>query len=335
MYPLTRHRRNRKAQWVRDLTAETQLDVSDLIWPVFVIEGQNQAVEITSLPDVYRYSVDNLIRKVEEAYKLGIKAIALFPVVDKALKTLNAEESYNPDNLICRAVRTVKGAFPQMGVICDVALDPYTVHGHDGLINPMNNLVLNDETIEVLVKQSLVQAQAGCDVIAPSDMMDGRVLKIRQSLESAGYHDINILAYSAKFASNFYGPFRDAVGSSGNLGKADKKNYQMDYRNKREALREIQSDIEEGADIVMIKPGMPYLDIIAMARQRFETPIFVYQVSGEYSMLKFAAQHNCFEFEPALFEALTALKRAGGDAILSYGALEVAKYIKHHLSSSS
>ena len=273
---------------------------------------------------VSRVSIDILLEKLEVASKLGIRAIAIFPVVDKALKSQYAEESYNPNNLVCRAIKAVKGAFPQMGVICDVALDPYTSHGHDGILSDSTGLVLNDETIDILIKQSLVQAEAGCDIIAPSDMMDGRVLKIRKALENNGHYNINILAYSAKYASNFYGPFRDAVGSAKNLGTADKKNYQMDFRNQLEALNEIQSDIEEGADMVMIKPGMPYLDIVTIAKQNFNVPIFVYQVSGEYAMLKFAAQNKCFVFDQAIIESLTAMKRAGASAIFTYGALEAA-----------
>jgi porphobilinogen synthase len=329
MYPLTRHRRNRKSAWIRDLVSETTLLVSDLIWPVFVVEGSDQEIPIASLPGVSRYSIDVLLRKAHEAFDLGIRAIAIFPVVDKNLKTLEAEESYNPNNLICRAVRLVKKHLPQMGVICDVALDPYTLHGHDGVLDLRTNLVANDKTIDILIHQAIVQVEAGCDIIAPSDMMDGRVLKIRQALEKYGFDGVNILCYSAKYASSFYGPFRDAVGSAVHLGDADKKNYQMDYRNKLEALAEIQSDIEEGADIVMIKPGLPYLDIVSMARQNFNVPIFLYQVSGEYAMLKFAAQHHCFNFEAALLESLTAMKRAGGSAIFTYGALEAAMLLRH------
>jgi len=324
MFPLTRHRRNRKASWIRDLVAETTLLASDLIWPVFVLEGQKLEVSVKTLPGISRYSIDVLLKKVEQAQKLGIKAMALFPVVDSSLKNLDAKESYNPENLICRTIKAVKREFPDIGVICDVALDPYTSHGHDGLLNQDTGLVENDTTVDILIRQSLVQVEAGCDIIAPSDMMDGRIIGIREALESNKFTNVNILAYSAKYSSSFYGPFRDAVGSAQNLGNSDKKNYQMDFRNQIEALQEIQSDIDEGADMVMIKPGMPYLDIVSMAKNNFNVPIFIYQVSGEYAMLKFAAQNGCFNFDQVLIESLTAMKRAGASAILTYGALEAA-----------
>ena len=322
MFPLIRHRRNRKDSWIRDLVAENHLRVDDLIWPIFVVDGKNIKEEIKTLPGVYRYSIDLAVEEIKNAKQLGIKAVAIFPVTDKSLKTEDGRESYNPNNLICNSIKKIKDTVVDIGVICDVALDPYTSHGHDGVLNEVKNYVDNDQTIEILIKQALVQAEAGCDVIAPSDMMDGRILKIRQALERNNFINVNILAYSAKYASNFYGPFRDAVGSSTNLGIADKKNYQMDFRNSKEALQEIASDIKEGADIVMIKPGMPYLDIVLQASKNFNVPIFVYQVSGEYAMLKFAAEQNCFSYEKALIESLTSFKRAGASAILTYAAID-------------
>jgi porphobilinogen synthase len=328
MFPLTRFRRNRKACWVRDILAESNLTVNDLIWPVFIKAGEDQKEVISSLPGVSRYNVKELLLELQDARSLGIKAIALFPAIDNSLKTEDGRESYNPNNLVCSAIKKIKDKFPDLGVICDVALDPYTTHGHDGLICSKSNYVDNDKTIEILVKQALVQAEAGCDVVAPSDMMDGRILKIREALEKNNYKNTNILAYSAKYASNFYGPFRDAVCSAGNLGKSDKKNYQMDFRNAKEAMLEIQADIDEGADIIMVKPGMPYLDIIKQASMNFDVPVFAYQVSGEYAMLKFAALNNCFDFNQVLIESLYGFKRAGASAIFSYGAIEVAKYLQ-------
>ena len=325
-YPHVRMRRNRRTDWCRRMVAETQLSVNDLIWPVFVQEGSNLETPIKSMPGVARYSIDRLSEKAAEAADLGIPAIALFPVIDQTLKNNTASEASNPDNLICRAIHALKKAVPDIGVICDVALDPYTTHGHDGLLH--NNSIDNDSTIEVLCAQALVQAQAGCDIIAPSDMMDGRIGAIRAALDNANYHDTSILAYAAKYASSFYGPFRDAVGSAQALGSADKRTYQMNPANSDEAMREIALDINEGADMVMIKPGLPYLDIIHRARQRFDVPIFAYHVSGEYSMLHAAAKQGWLDANTTLHESILSLKRAGASAILTYGALSMAQQLK-------
>ncbi len=323
-YPNTRLRRNRKAPWVRNLTAETSLSPSDLILPLFVIEGKNKAEKITHLPDVSRLSIDLIVKKAKEAKSLGIPALMLFPVIDQKLKTANGKEALNKNNLICRAVKEIKNAVPEIGVICDVALDPYTTHGHDGLIDK-NNYVLNDQTIEVLCKQALVQAEAGCDALAPSDMMDGRIGVIRKTLDAAGFVDVSLISYAAKYASNFYGPFRHAVGSVSNLKNMDKKTYQMDFRNSAEAMREIAMDVSEGADMIIVKPGMPYLDIVKEASQNFKLPIISYQVSGEYAMLKHAAKAGAFNFDEVFYESLIAFKRAGASAIISYGALTILK----------
>jgi porphobilinogen synthase len=305
------------------MVAQHRLTVNDLIWPVFVQEGKNRKNAIPSMPGIFRLSIDQLLAQAERAQELGIPALAVFPVVDEALKTLQAEESHNKDNLVCRTVRAVKKALPGMGVICDVALDPYTAHGHDGIVK--GNDVDNDATIKILCKQALNQARAGCDIVAPSDMMDGRIGMIRTCLDDAGFSHAGILAYAAKYASAFYGPFREAVGSAHNLGKADKRAYQMDPANADEALHEIALDIAEGADMVMVKPGMPYLDIIRNARERFTVPVLAYQVSGEYAMLKGAALNGWLDFDAAMMESLLACKRAGASAIFTYAALEIAE----------
>ncbi len=324
-YPHTRLRRNRRDPWSRRLVAETRLAVDDLIWPVFVHEGRKTRTPVRSMPGVERLSVDLLVKAAGEAVALGIPAIAIFPAIDPKRKTPEGEESADPDNLICRAVRAVKKAQPGLGIICDVALDPYTSHGHDGLLR--GGEIVNDETVAVLCRQAVVQAKAGCDVIAPSDMMDGRVGAIRRALDAAGHENIRILAYAAKYASAFYGPFRDAVGSAANLGAGDKRSYQMDPANGDEALREVALDIAEGADMVMIKPGLPYLDIIRRVKETFAVPTFAYQVSGEYSMLKAAAAAGWLDGDKAMLECLLAFKRAGADGILTYAAPQAAKLL--------
>ncbi len=324
-YPTTRMRRNRHDDWNRRLVAENRLTVDDLIWPVFVHDGGG-SVDVPSMPGQARLSIDLLVAAVTEARDLGIPMIAIFPAIDDALKTPAGDDAVNPDNLVCRAVAAVKQAVPGIGVMCDAALDPFTSHGHDGIIR--DGYVVNDESIEVLVKQSLVQAAAGCDVIAPSDMMDGRIGAIRAALDAAGYEHVRILAYAAKYASAFYGPFRDAGGSSSSLGSADKKTYQMDPANGDEALREVALDIAEGADMVMVKPGMPYLDIVRRVKDAFGMPTFAYQVSGEYAMLKAAAANGWIDGDRILLETLTGFKRAGCDGILTYAAVETAKLLK-------
>ncbi len=324
-YPWTRMRRNRKAEWSRRLVAETRLTADDLIWPVFVLDGDDRREEVASMPGVARLSIDRLLDAAEEAQGLGIPAIALFPYTDPALKTPDAEEAFNPDNLICRTVRAVKAAFPEIGVICDVALDPYNSNGHDGLVR--DGEIVNDETVEALCKQAVAQAEAGCDVNAPSDMMDGRIGEIREALDTAGFANVQIVSYAAKYASAFYGPFRDAVGSGGAL-KGDKKTYQMDPANTDEALREVALDIQEGADMVMVKPGLPYLDIIRRVKETFTLPTLAYHVSGEYAMLKAAAANGWLDNDKTLLETLTCLKRAGADGILTYGAIEAAKLLQ-------
>ena len=322
-----RPRRMRKDEFSRRLMREHHLHTDDLIYPVFVMEGNQKEEAIPSMPGIKRQSVDLIIETAKECFKLGIPAIALFPVIDAKLKTEDAKEAYNTDGLIPRVVALLKQHVPQLGVITDVALDPYTSHGQDGLIDA-SGYVLNDETVEVLIKQALSHAKAGADIVAPSDMMDGRIGKIREALEKAGFIHTKILAYSAKYASSFYGPFRDAVGSAGNLGKSDKKTYQMDFCNSDEAIREVASDISEGADMVMIKPGMPYLDIVRRVKDTFGYPTFAYQVSGEYAMLKAASQHGWLEEKAVVMESLLAFKRAGADGILSYYAMEVARWLK-------
>jgi porphobilinogen synthase len=305
---------------------ENRVTVDDLIWPIFILEGTNQREEVKSMPGVFRQSIDLWLQTLEEAVELGIPAVALFPVVDVSLKNEEATEAMNPDNLMCRAARAFKAKFPQLGLIGDVALDPYTSHGQDGLM--VDGYIVNDETIVVLRKQAVIQAQAGFDVIAPSDMMDGRIGEVRQALDDAGLAaTTRILAYSAKYASAFYGPFRDAVGSAGNLGKGDKRTYQMDPANTDEALREVAMDLQEGADMVMVKPGMPYLDIIRRIKDEFGAPTYAYQVSGEYAMLKGAALNGWLNEEAVIMEALLAFKRAGCDGILTYFALDAARIL--------
>jgi porphobilinogen synthase len=326
-FPTTRLRRNRRDSWSRRMVAEARLDVADLIWPVFVLEGRDRREPVPSMPGVERLSIDHLLPLLEEAMTLGIPAIALFPVTPEELKTGDGAEATNADNLVCRAVRAIKDALPDLGVVCDVALDPYTSHGQDGLIDD-DGYVLNDETLAVLARQALVQAEAGCDVIAPSDMMDGRIGAIRRTLDEAGRQHTRIMSYAAKYASGFYGPFRDAVGSSGALGKRGKETYQLDPANANEALREVAMDLAEGADMVMVKPGMPYLDIIARVKEAFGVPTFAYQVSGEYAMIQAAAQNGWLDGERAMDEALLGFKRAGCDGILTYAALDAARRLK-------
>lgn len=321
-FPQTRMRRTRQFDWSRRLMRENQLTVDDLIWPVFVQSGTNQRTPVSSMPGVERLSVDLIADAASRAADMGIPAIAVFPATDPALKNEAATEAINPENLVCRAVRAIKAKNHDLGVICDVALDPYTSHGHDGLIR--NGYVVNDETLELLCQQSVVQAQAGCDVIAPSDMMDGRIGAVRGALDGAGFEHVQILAYAAKYASAFYGPFRDAVGSSTSLGQGDKRTYQMDPANSDEALREVALDIAEGADMVMVKPGMPYLDIVRRVKETFGIPTFAYQVSGEYAMITAAAQNGWLDRKKSMLESLLAFKRAGADGILTYFALEAA-----------
>ncbi|MEN9596723.1 MAG: hypothetical protein RL236_1157 [Pseudomonadota bacterium] len=326
-FPNTRMRRMRKNDFSRRLMRENHLSVDDLIYPVFVVEGTNKREKIDSMPGVERLSLDLLIEEARELYILGIPAIALFPVVPTEKKSDDAVEAFNPNGLVQRTVRALKTAVPELGIITDIALDPFTSHGQDGLINTVG-YVLNDETITVLVKQALSHAKAGADIVAPSDMMDGRIGAIRDALEKNGYIHTKILAYSAKYASSFYGPFRDAVGSAGNLGKGNKHSYQMDCANSDEALREVALDLEEGADMVMIKPGMPYLDIIRRVKDEFGVPTFAYQVSGEYAMLKAASQNGWLDEKAVVLESLLAFKRAGCDAILTYYAKTVAQWLQ-------
>jgi porphobilinogen synthase len=318
-------RRLRRHDWTRRLVAENTLSPADFIWPVFVIEGENKREPVLSMPGVERLSVDLVVEAAREAASLGIPVIALFPQTPAALKTEDGFEALNSNNLVCRAVRAIKAAVPGIGVMCDVALDPYTSHGHDGLLRDGD--VHNDTTIEVLVQQSLVQVQAGCDIIAPSDMMDGRIGAIRAGLERAGHHNILLMAYAAKYASAFYGPFRDAVGSAKSL-TGDKRSYQMDPANGDEALREVALDLAEGADMVMVKPGMPYLDLVRRVKERFAVPTFAYQVSGEYAMLSAAFEKGWLERERAILEVLTGFKRAGASGILTYFAVEAARLLK-------
>jgi porphobilinogen synthase len=322
-----RLRRMRKHEFNRSLIRENSLSASDLIYPLFIVEGENKRVEIDSMPGIERLSIDQLLVEAKEIVDLKIQAIALFPVISSEKKSLEAEESYNSDGLIQRAVRELKRNFPKLAVITDVALDPYTIHGMDG-ITDSKEYVLNDETVEILIKQAISHAQAGADIVAPSDMMDGRIGAIRNALEEAGFIHTNILAYSAKYASAFYGPFRDAVGSASNLGKADKKTFQMDPSNSNEAIREVELDIAEGADMVMIKPGLPYLDIVSNVKQTFGVPTFAYHVSGEYAMLKAASQNKWIDEKQTVLETLLCFKRAGADAILTYYAKDAAKWIQ-------
>jgi porphobilinogen synthase len=324
-YPSLRMRRNRKSDWIRRLVSEHNLSASDLILPLFVKEGLKKKESIDSMPNVFRYSIDELARVVEKACKLKIPLIALFPYISSKKKDKKGKEALNRNNLICNALRYLKKEFKNdIGIMCDVALDPYTSHGHDGLL--LNNKVENDSTVEILIKQSLLQAEMKCDIIAPSDMMDGRIGKIRTALDKKGFKDTQIVSYAVKYASNFYGPFRDAVGSKKKL-KGDKKTYQMDFRNSSEALREVTLDIKEGADIVMVKPGLPYLDIIRSLKDNFKVPIFSYQVSGEYSLIKNGIKKGIIKDE-AILESLVSLKRAGSNAIVSYFSLDIANQLK-------
>ena len=324
-YPSLRLRRSRKDPWSRRLIQENTLSPNDFILPIFLIEGSNKQQEIKSMPGVYRYTINRLSQIVDKAIKLGIPMIALFPKTQNSKKDELGTESLNENNLVCKAIQEVKKRYKnQIGIMCDVALDPYTSHGHDGLIK--SNTILNDETIEVLINQSLLQAEMGCDVLAPSDMMDGRIGKIRKALDKNKFQNVQILSYAAKYASSFYGPFRDAVGSKGSL-KGDKKTYQMDYRNSDEALREVALDIKEGADMVMVKPGMPYLDIIKSIKEKFKLPVFAYQVSGEYSLIETAITKKLIN-KDAVYESLVAFKRAGANAIVSYYADRIDKIIK-------
>ena len=324
-FPATRMRRLRRTNWSRRLVAESALAPADLIWPVFIVDGANKREPIASMPGVERLSADLVPAAAEEAVKLGIPVLALFPYTDPAKKTDDGREALNPDNLVCRATRAVRASGLDIGVLCDVALDPYTSHGHDGLIK--DGAILNDESVEVLVAQALNQVRAGCDIIAPSDMMDGRVGAIRAALEREGHKDTLIMAYAAKYASAFYGPFRDAIGSAKAL-KGDKRTYQMDPANGDEALREVALDIAEGADMVMVKPGMPYLDIVRRVKETFGVPTFAYQVSGEYSMIMAAAERGWIDADRAILESLTAFKRAGADGVLSYFAPRAARLMK-------
>ena len=324
-YPSLRLRRNRKADWTRRLVEESSLSSNDLILPIFLIDGKNRIQSIKLMPGVFRYSIDQLSKIVDKAIFLRIPMVALFPYSNSKVKNKHGSEALNEDNLVCRAIRYIKKKYKnQIGIMCDVALDPYTSHGHDGLLK--SGYVLNDETVEILIKQSLLQAEMGCDVIAPSDMMDGRIGKIRKALDKNGYQLIQILSYAVKYASSFYGPFRDAVGSKGLL-KGDKKNYQMDYRNRLEALREVSLDIKEGADIVMVKPGMPYLDIISLVKSNFKIPVFAYQVSGEYSLINNGIKKGIIN-SSAILESLVSFKRAGASAIVSYYADKIAKSLR-------
>src|SRR5215204_4624596 len=323
-----RPRRNRKAEWARRLVRENVLTTDDLIWPMFVVDGNNTRTPVASMPGVDRLTVDQAVRDAERAMKLNIPCIALFPYTEPSLRDEDGSEALNPNNLVCQSVRAIKKEFPELGLLCDVALDPFTSHGHDGLIE--DGKILNDETVAVLVRQALVQAEAGCDIIAPSDMMDGRVGAIRKGLDAGGFTDVSIMAYAAKYASAFYGPFRDAVGSAKTL-TGDKRTYQMDPGNSDEALREVALDIEQGADMVMVKPGLPYLDIVRRVKDAFGMPTFAYQVSGEYAMIMAAAQNGWLDGERAMLESLAAFKRAGASGVLTYFAPKVAEKLKKGL----
>jgi len=325
-YPYTRPRRMRRDDFSRRLMRENQLTVDDLIYPVFVLEGNKQQEEVTSMPGVVRKSIDLLVQEAEHVAKLGVPTMAIFPVTPDDCKSDGAEEAYNPDGLAQRTVRAIKEAVPEMGIITDVALDPFTSHGQDGLMNA-EGYIMNDETVDVLVKQAVSHAEAGADIVAPSDMMDGRIGEIRYALEEAKYVNTRILAYAAKYASSFYGPFRDAVGSAGNLGGGNKYSYQMDPANSNEALREVALDLQEGADMVMVKPGMPYLDIVRRVKDEFLAPTYVYHVSGEYAMLKAAGMKGWIDEKACVLEALLGMKRAGADGILTYYAKDVAEWL--------
>ena len=326
-YPLGRPRRLRRDSFTRNLVREHALTPHDLIYPVFVVDGQQQREAVRSMPGVERLSLDLLLPVAADCVALGIPVMALFPVIDPALKTPDGREALNPDGLVPRVVRALKDAYPDLGIMTDVALDPFTSHGQDGLLDD-TGYILNDPTVDILVQQALTQAHAGVDIVAPSDMMDGRIAAIRQALEAEGHIHTRIMAYSAKYASAFYGPFRDAVGSAGNLGKSNKKVYQMDAGNSDEALREVAMDIAEGADMVMVKPGMPYLDVVRRVKDEFKVPTFAYQVSGEYAMLKAAAQNGWLDHDAVMMESLLAFKRAGADGVLTYFAIDAARLIK-------
>jgi porphobilinogen synthase len=323
-YPETRLRRNRKKEWSRRLVQENTLSANDLIWPIFICEGKNKKEPIETMPNVYRYSIDRIEKLVESAIDKKIPMIALFPNIPVSKKNYKGSEALNKNNLVCKALRLIKKNYKEIGLMCDVALDPYTSHGHDGILK--NNYVNNDETLKILVKQSILQADMGCDVIAPSDMMDGRIGEIRKALDKKGHQLVQILSYAVKYASNFYGPFRDAVGSRKSL-KGDKKNYQMDFMNSKEAIREVALDIKEGADFVMVKPGMPYLDIIKTVKDNFKIPVFAYQVSGEYSLIRNGIDNKILN-EDAIIESLISFKRAGASAVVTYFAEEVAKRLR-------
>ncbi|MEO6434128.1 MAG: porphobilinogen synthase [Sphingomicrobium sp.] len=325
-YPSLRMRRGRSSPWMRAMLAEHRLDPSDLIWPTFVCDGRDCEQPIASLPGVSRWSIDHLAAKAREAASLGIPCIALFPNTPEDKRSERGEEALNADNLICRAIREIKNAVPEIGVLTDVALDPYTAHGHDGLVDEAGN-VINDDTVDVLVEQALVQAEAGADIVAPSDMMDGRIGRIRDALEAGGHHNVAIMAYAAKYASAFYGPFREAVGSQGRL-KGDKCGYQMDPANRDEALREVELDLAEGADMVMVKPGLPYLDVLARVKDAFGVPTFAYQVSGEYAMIEAAAAAGAGDRDALILETLMSFKRAGASGVLTYHAIDAARLIR-------
>jgi porphobilinogen synthase len=321
-----RHRRNRKCEWARRMVRETVLTTDDLIWPLFLVDGARTRIPVASMPGVERISVDEAVRDAERAARLRIPCIALFPYTDPSLRDETGAEALNPDNLVCRAIRAIKKEVPEVGILSDVALDPYTSHGHDGLLK--GGEILNDETVEVLVRQAIIEAEAGCDIIAPSDMMDGRVGAIRRALDAQGRIDVQIMAYAAKYASAFYGPFREAVGSSATL-MGDKRTYQMDPANTEEALREVEADIVEGADLVMVKPGMPYLDVLRLVKDTFGMPTFAYQVSGEYAMIMAAAGNGWLDGDKAMMESLVAFKRAGADGVLTYFAPRVAEKLRN------
>ena len=324
-YPKTRLRRLRKAQWIRNLVSENNISHNDLVLPIFVREGKNKIESIKSMPGVKRYSIDKLPIILKQVKKFNIPMVAIFPYIVNGKKDNLGTEALNPNNLICKSIRLIKKKFPQIGIMCDVALDPYTSHGHDGVI--VNNKIDNDQTVKILVKQALLQAKMGCDMIAPSDMMDGRIGEIRKALEKANYKDVSLLSYAVKYASNYYGPFRDAVGSKSKL-KQDKKTYQMDFRNSSEAFREVALDIKEGADMVMVKPGMIYLDIIKQIKNKFKVPVLAYQVSGEYFLIKNAIQKKILN-DDSIIESLIAFKRAGACAIVTYFAIDIAKKLKN------
>ena len=323
-FPTTRMRRNRRTDWSRRLVAENVLSVDDLIWPIFLTEGKGQKVPVATMPGVDRLSVDQAVLAAREAAELGIPVVALFPFTDTKDRDPQGARALDPDNLVCQAIKAIKADVPNIGILCDVALDPYTSHGHDGVMK--DDTILNDETVDILVRQALLQVEAGCDIIAPSDMMDGRIGAIRTALEAADHTQVQIMAYAAKYASAFYGPFRDAIGSSAAL-KGDKRTYQMDPANSDEALREIALDIAEGADMIMVKPGMPYLDILRRAKDKFAMPTFAYQVSGEYAMLAYAAAQGCFDRDKVMMESLLCFKRAGADGILTYFARDAARLL--------